>query len=181
MPAALAKFCCILHFCSTSMENTYSFTGATGALLGEYLRALRELIRLIEPLDPATLTVVVDPDTSDEDCRSIQTVLAHVVRSGFCYAMDIRKKQGEQWEFPARVFRNNAAEFVADLERMFRFTEQVFRDYPDLPLESFAPAEKMLVSWGQIYDVEQLMEHAIVHILRHRRQIERFLLKIKGN
>ena len=29
--------------------------------------------------------------------------------------------------------------------------------------------------WSVIYDVEQLMEHAIVHILRHRRQIEKFL------
>ena len=33
--------------------------------------------------------------------------------------------------------------------------------------------------WGQEYDFEQLLEHAIVHILRHRRQIERFLIKIK--
>jgi len=27
--------------------------------------------------------------------------------------------------------------------------------------------------WGQRYDLEQLLEHAIVHVLRHRRQIER--------
>ena len=33
---------------------------------------------------------------------------------------------------------------------------------------------KMKVSWGQEYDLEQLLEHAIVHILRHRRQVERF-------
>ncbi len=162
------------------MEKNAPLTGAPGALLGEYHRALQELSRLIEPLDAATLTAVADPDTADADCRSIQTVLAHVVRAGFCYAMDIRKKQGEQWAYPARVFSDNAAEFVADLERMFRFTEQVFRDYPDLPLETIDPAEKMLTPWGQLYDVEQLLEHAIVHILRHRRQIERFLVKIKG-
>ena len=29
--------------------------------------------------------------------------------------------------------------------------------------------------WGAMYDLEQLLEHAIVHVLRHRRQIERFL------
>jgi len=29
--------------------------------------------------------------------------------------------------------------------------------------------------WGAVYDLEQLLEHAIVHVLRHRRQIERFL------
>jgi len=33
----------------------------------------------------------------------------------------------------------------------------------------------MKTSWGENYDFEQLLEHAIVHILRHRRQIERLL------
>ena len=36
-------------------------------------------------------------------------------------------------------------------------------------------AVKMDVPWGVRYDLEQLLEHAIVHVLRHRRQIERFL------
>jgi hypothetical protein len=36
-------------------------------------------------------------------------------------------------------------------------------------------AVSMKVRWGPTYDLEQLLEHAIVHILRHRRQIERFL------
>ena len=60
---------------------------------------------------------------------------------------------------------------------MFQYTEKVFTDYPELPLEVFAEDQKMLVRWGQRYDVEQLLEHAIVHVLRHRRQIERFLMK----
>jgi hypothetical protein len=30
-------------------------------------------------------------------------------------------------------------------------------------------------SWGVVYDLEQLLEHAIVHVLRHRRQIEKFI------
>ena len=29
--------------------------------------------------------------------------------------------------------------------------------------------------WGVVYNVEGLLEHAIVHILRHRRQIEKFI------
>jgi len=31
--------------------------------------------------------------------------------------------------------------------------------------------------WGVTYNLEQLLEHAIVHILRHRRQIEKFMLQ----
>lgn len=149
--------------------------GALGALLDEYEKALGELIRLIQPLDEATLTKIVDPHTTDPDCHSVQTVLAHVVRSGFCYAIDIRRKQGEPMEFVERIYRTSAAEFVTDLEKMFRFTEQVFKDYPNVQLETNTPEEKILTSWGQLYDVEQWLEHAILHILRHRRQIERFI------
>jgi hypothetical protein len=41
-------------------------------------------------------------------------------------------------------------------------------------------AVKMPVRWGPTYDLEQLLEHAIVHILRHRRQVERFLERMGG-
>jgi uncharacterized damage-inducible protein DinB len=33
----------------------------------------------------------------------------------------------------------------------------------------------MQAGWGVTYNLEQLLEHAIVHILRHRRQIEKFV------
>jgi hypothetical protein len=36
----------------------------------------------------------------------------------------------------------------------------------------------LLTGWGQHYDIEQMMEHAIVHVLRHRRQVEKFVEKI---
>jgi len=33
----------------------------------------------------------------------------------------------------------------------------------------------MPTPWGTTYTLEQMLEHAIVHILRHRRQIERLI------
>jgi hypothetical protein len=33
--------------------------------------------------------------------------------------------------------------------------------------------------WEVTYNLEQLLEHAIVHILRHRRLIEKFMLQGK--
>ena len=63
---------------------------------------------------------------------------------------------------------------------MFEYAENLFLENPNLPIEEGNDNNKMHVSWGQSYDIEQLMEHAIVHILRHRRQIERFLLKISS-
>ena len=61
---------------------------------------------------------------------------------------------------------------------MFAYNEKLFQDYPKIRLEEFSSEKKFKVRWGQTYDVEQLYEHAIVHILRHRRQIERFKLKL---
>jgi hypothetical protein len=69
----------------------------------------------------------------------------------------------------------STAAYATALTEMFQYTEKLFQDFPDLELETFEQERKILVRWGQTYDVEQLMEHAIVHILRHRRQIERFL------
>src|SRR5690606_39753758 len=53
------------------------------------------------------------------------------------------------------------------------FTENVFKHIKDPELEEFDDSLKMKTSWGQRYDIEQLMEHAIVHVLRHKRQLER--------
>ena len=47
-------------------------------------------------------------------------------------------------------------------------------------LEESDNIKKLTTRWGQMYNIEQLLEHAIVHVLRHRRQIERFLLHINN-
>lgn len=158
----------------------YRDKGAVGALLDEYEKANNELKKRIENLNNDQLSEIVDPITDDPDCRSIQTILTHVVRAGHCYVLGIREAQGESVQLPERELLDTADAYLAALDRMFDATEQVFEDYPDLVIEELDPAKKIKFSWGQAYDVEQLMEHAIVHILRHRRQIERFLLKMNS-
>jgi len=61
-----------------------------------------------------------------------------------------------------------------------KFTYETFADIQDDELEEYDNAKKMKTSWKQFYDIEQMMEHAIVHILRHRRQIERFKNLLKS-
>ena len=61
---------------------------------------------------------------------------------------------------------------------MFAFTVDTFAGMDD---EMAAQSEKIHSPWGVVYDVEQLMEHAIVHILRHRRQIEKFKAILRKN
>lgn len=158
----------------------YRTNGAIGALLDEYERAIEELKILIRSISPTELTDIVDYETTDEDCRSIETILIHVIRAGHNYIVNIRNHQGEELEpVPSASFQTTTG-FCAGLDKMFEAAVLLFHDYPEITLEEYTEEKKMHVSWGQRYDVEQLMEHAIVHILRHRRQIERFLLKLRA-
>lgn len=159
--------------------TSYRDNGVIGALLDEYERAIKDLKDVLKTVISTELITVVDNTTTDEDCCSIQTILSHVVRSGYGYAIYVRKQHGETLSFRASILLESVDAYNAALDDMFSFNVQLFADYPNLKLEEFDADKKILVRWGQLYDVEQLFEHAIVHILRHRRQIERFLLRLR--
>ena len=155
--------------------KTYRDNGAIGACLDEYEKAIGELQEVIKTIAPALLIKIVDPITKDKDCESIQSILNHVLRAGYNYAIVIRKSLGESVDYSTSFIYPTAAEYVEGLDRMFQYNVQLFEDHPDIQLEAYDPKDKILTTWGQLYDVDQLLEHAICHILRHRRQIERFL------
>ena len=152
--------------------------GAIGALLDEYERAIADLKKVIEPVTDNELSIIADAETEDEDCRSIQTVLAHVVYAGYGYATSIHNLKEHNKVRPPKTPRTTSAEYIQDLTGVFAFTEKLLQEFNDSELEQHDNSLKIKAGWGQIYDIEQMMEHAIVHILRHRRQIERFILII---
>jgi uncharacterized damage-inducible protein DinB len=147
---------------------------AVNALLDEYYKAVRELQSVIGDVQNAQLTQIVDPLSDNPDCKSIQTILAHVVASGYSYCVYIRNLKDPSAQRPLRINRDTAQEYCNDLDAVLNYTDKTFAEIFDDELEVFESDKKMHTSWQQEYDIEQLMEHAIVHILRHRRQIERF-------
>ncbi|KIO78110.1 damage-inducible protein DinB [Pedobacter lusitanus] len=153
--------------------------GAAGGLLDEYERAITDLSGVIAVVSDAELISIADEFTLNEDCRSIQTVLSHVVSSAYSYAIYIQSLSGVLTPRPAKIFQLTAAAYIDELKQAFLFTVGVFELIKDDELERSDAADKIMTGWGQLYDIEQLMEHAIVHILRHRRQIERFILLIR--
>ena|SRR2546428_1606419 len=160
--------------------TTANTQGAVNALLGEYERAILDLQEVLEDISDQELIVVADNATSDSNCKSIQTILAHVVGSGFSYAIYIQKLKGIDTERPEKQYRKTIGEFKKDLASVFAFTSNVFKEIYDHELEEFDDSKKIFTSWGQFYDIEQMMEHAIVHILRHRRQIIKFKKILRG-
>ena len=151
--------------------------GAIGALMDEYERATTELKLLVEQTADDDFIQVLDPRTEDEDCRSIQTIVTHVVRAGFGYANYIRDC------FSIATTRSitgllSRQDVVVGLDEMLDYMAQTLEGKWEMREEEITGVV-INSRWGVRYDLEQLLEHAIVHILRHRRQIERLLQESK--
>src|SRR5687768_6008124 len=69
--------------------------GGLGAMMDEYDRAAADLIKLLTTIDSARFEQVTDP-SAPEHTRSIQSIMRHVVNSGYGYANYLRKI----WEIP---------------------------------------------------------------------------------
>lgn len=148
-------------------------SGPVGALMDEYERAVAELAGIIERLSDEEYERVRDTDTKDESCRSIQTILTHVIGAGYGYAGMYRDTWGVE-RIPRWSEKVARSEVRPQLEEMIRYTIATLDGRWNMAEEEF-DGMRIQSRWGQVYDFEQLFEHAIVHVLRHRRQIDRFL------
>ena len=147
--------------------------GPVGALMDEYERVTTELSQLLESISDADYNKIIDPHTPDEDCRSVATIMRHVIRAGHGYAGYMRDvwgmDRGGRWD--QAVTR---AEAIAMLRPMLDYMVATLEGHGEMS-EKESTEMKMLTRWGVTYDFEQLFEHAIVHVMRHRRQIKRLL------
>jgi len=158
----------------TFLEDPAS-PGGFGALMEEYARAARDLCEIVEALP---LDVFAAPRASeDPDCASIRDVCEHVVfaSSGYCRDLLLAQKadpDGVSMRLHLRL--EGPADLRPLLAESIRATEAA-----TLPMRDWTGKQVMDVRfvqpWGQIYDPEILLEHAICHLLRHRRQIERWV------
>ncbi len=148
--------------------------GAVGALLDEYARAADDFCRVVETFDHAAYTT--ERASADPDTRSVRAICLHAIGAAHRYADYVLKARGlpyeERWLPPA-----DAAQRPADVRGALRASLRHTEDVLD-PLDgadyATIRALELQVRWGPRYDPEMLMEHAIVHLLRHRRQLERW-------
>jgi uncharacterized damage-inducible protein DinB len=151
--------------------------GALGALMDEYERAALELAQLVAPLSQASYSALRDRETSDEHCRSIQTVVNHVVQAGYRYLGYLRGALELPFETPEYSV-GTPLDGKLELETLVQETAGAFEGRWDMPYARME-ALRIQARWGPVYDLEQMLEHAIVHLLRHRRQVERFLTETR--
>ncbi len=102
----------------------------------------------------------------------------HVVRAGYGYANYIR----DALSIDAMPIEDRQIEQIkigGEIDKMFSYTTEIFegeRQITDEEMENIY----FKTRWEVTYNIDQLLEHAIVHALRHRRQIQRFLLKFQS-
>ena len=147
--------------------------GPIGALMDEYERATFEFARLIERIPGDEYARLADPQTKDENCRSVQTITSHVVNAGYAYADYIRTWYSVASERPPKQ-QLTQTRALEELEAMLSYTARTLEGKWEIAYEEIMETS-IRSNWGITYDVEQLLEHAIVHVLRHRRQVEKFI------
>ena len=141
--------------------------------MDEYERVALELRNLLSTINQEEFTKIRDPFTKDEDCRSIQSVMKHVVSAGYRYADQVcvfLEKPVENHNY--HIY--NVSHAIEEFEKVIQFTAEKVSVRFQMTREEIS-ATLRETRWG-LYDIEMMFEHAIVHILRHRRQIEKLLL-----
>jgi len=160
------------------MNETFR-KGSIGAILDEYEIAIADLKKTIRKISDDDLKKIVEPQARDRNCRSIQGILSHVVICGYFYAIRIlrHKYTDKEFSFPELVYLNKISEYNKALDEMFKFNEEALSKIKEREMLQPDASKHIKTGWGS-YDYEQIMEHAIVHIYRHRRQIKKFLIKL---
>ncbi len=150
--------------------------GAVGALLDEYEKALFELKTVLQTVNADDYSRIVEGES--EHCCSIQIIMNHVVRAGYGYANYIRDALSMD-AVPVEDRQIEQAKISGEIDKMFAYTTEIFEGKRQVTNEEMTDIY-FKTRWEVTYNIDQLFEHAVVHALRHRRQIQKFLLK-SGN
>lgn len=146
---------------------------AVHALFDEWDRSRREFVQLLPRIPPAALE---EGDPLDQ--TRTRGMLIHVLRAGYGYATWVCDCLG--FPKPVRNVDPKAVAGRAGFEHGFAdlrdFFEAALEPLTDAHLDGPAPGQPPVhfkSRWGEDYGIEQMLEHAVCHNLRHRRQLER--------
>jgi uncharacterized damage-inducible protein DinB len=142
------------------------------ALAEETETARRSLFALL-PRVPEGVFLAGNPETEDNP----RGILCHVTFASFSYSCWIRRVLGhldpglEKEEKAAFLTRVRSLPRAADFEEASAWASTHY--YETLAgVENDELEREFQSNWGATMAVELMMEHALVHLLRHRRQIE---------
>jgi len=118
------------------------------------------------------------PETNDTDYKSLETLLRHVLRAARGYMTWMCEKL----ELPDPII--DPAPEAGDIESVLdNYLEHLIKRWKH-PLQNVA-AEKFedklyTARWGVDYCIDAMMEHAVMHPIRHEFQLNNLIKKQSG-
>lgn len=142
--------------------------------MDEYARAAEDFCRVVERFDLARFDA--ERPSDNPNTVSPRAICLHVIGGAHRYAHYIRQALGVDFvdgyeADPAllhspRDVRGLLTEGIVlteqTVEPLLKVTEQEIQ------------ALSFMVRWGSRYDPEMILEHSVCHLLRHRRQLQRW-------
>src|SRR3954465_6254423 len=156
---------------ATTFIRHPGLSGPFGALMDEYARAAEDFCRVVEGFDLERFEA--ERPANNPNPVSPRAICLHVISAAHRYAHYIRKARGvdfiERYDGDptrlrspqeVRALLTDGIEFMeATVEPLLQASEQEIQ------------ALSFVVRWGPQYDPEMILEHAVCHVLRHRRQL----------
>ncbi len=148
--------------------------GPFGALMDEYARAAEDFCGVVERFDAVLFRaerVSHNPETT-----SPRAICLHVCGAAHRYAHYIRKARGidfvERYELERSRLGSpqDVRVLVAEATSFMEVTVEPLLGATEREIQALS----FTVRWGPRYDPEMILEHAVCHVLRHRRQLERW-------
>lgn len=141
--------------------------------LAEETEAARKALYTLMPRLPAEVLATGNVETED----NVRGIMCHVTFATFSYSCWMRRVRGL---LDPEVEKQQKAEFlsrVRDMKHGSEFEEASrwasTHYYETLAGVANEDLEKEWKSnWGETISIELMMEHALVHLIRHRRQLE---------
>lgn len=144
------------------------------ALLDEYARAIRDFDAALRPISAERYHSACK--LSNKSFPDMRAILKHVISAGHVYADYIAMAiSGNDPGGAGQKRRHDTpVEALESVWGAFDAMVDVLAPIQNLDEDAM---DRFIVKtrWNVDYTLDQMLEHAIVHILRHRRQIERWL------
>jgi hypothetical protein len=145
--------------------------------MDEYARAAEQLCAFVETLHREVFAA--ERPSADPWTVSPRAICSHVRRAALGYANDIRKARGLPHEprgpnLPGgKLFVEWPEDLRPSLVEALHYTEGAVEGLYDATEQQVSEIT-FQVPWGPTFDPDMLLEHAVMHLLRHRRQLERW-------
>ena len=158
-----------------NMKNLkkYHYNGARSLVLLHE----KHLTSCLNTWSEAKISGLILPKTDDENYESLNTLLRHILRAArnymiwICKKLDLPDPQIEKEPEPDLI-EMKAEEYVSHLIEKWRLP------LSEIPEEKFH-SPTYTSNWGVEYCIDAMLEHAVMHPIRHEYQLKVLLANQK--